>query len=293
MAKMAEQLKATKAAAAKEIGDAHKGALLAINKVKAHVQALQASVAGGKELAKKHEVALVQRIANKASVALNAANLAAELHKNAPGNGPLPDSSADGPTGAVSMMKAKVLKKMAMDKARAEKAARQWKADAAKLAEIESEKAQKSKKTLRKAKAEAEKKVEQAKSVLTKQTGVFNKIEGEEESIDTKARRNAKLAEMVTATFSKTPVLGNKKESAEKASQKAADAKSKEKELARQMKMMKAQAEAAKAAAKSSSSKGLERAEKRREKAKDELAKAESAVADAKSTKVTTSGDDN
>merc|ERR1711968_327157 len=175
---------------------------------------------------------------------------------------------------------------MAMDKAKAEAAAKQWKVDAAKLAEIESEKAQKSKKTLDAAKEKAAKKVAKAENVLDKQKGVFSKIEGEEESIDVKAQRNAKLAQMVTETFSKRPVLEHeKKEAAEKAAQKAKDAKDKEKELEAQAKKQKAEADAAKADAAKATSTDLQKALDRKENAKEELDKATEAVESAKRTK--------
>jgi len=89
IASLQKTVKQLKAHANKKVVAAHRRAIAAINKVKSHVKHMQAAlstkVKQSAQQSAQHEkekmIAVVKRIAGKAALALNAANVASELHK--------------------------------------------------------------------------------------------------------------------------------------------------------------------------------------------------------------------
>merc|ERR1711977_376835 len=124
---MEQEVAAAKVSAAKQVAAAHEQALHAINKVKEHVEKLKAGSEQHSELAHKQEVAVVKRIAGKAALVVNAANLVSALHaKGGSAAGAAGAAGAGGKT-SVNALKKKVRAKMAKDKKTAEDAALRWK----------------------------------------------------------------------------------------------------------------------------------------------------------------------
>merc|ERR1712196_3375 len=136
-------------------------------------------------------------------------------------------------------------------------------------------------------KEKAKKMMEKEQERVNKQKGIYDNAEGVAEHIEVKAKKQAKLSQMVTATFQKTPVLEMaKKEQTEKAEEKAKLAASKAKEMKEKAAEEDSEAKDEKAKAKQASNSDLDRALARRKDAKEELAAAEQAVKDAKSKPV-------
>lgn len=258
----------------------------AINKVKENVVKLKTSARVQKEVAKKKEIAAVRHIAGKAALAVNAANLATALHKQSN-----PIATAASPSGAASpptpsnQVKMTLKSKMAKSKAIAEKAAHQWRIDAHKLADVETERSEKSRQRLEEVKENARQKMEAAEATLDKQKNVYKKISGQEESMEVKAKRSAKLSRMVTDTFNKHPKLDSDAENkivAVKAEQKAKHATEKAKGL-----LVKAKAEATKAnqeksKAKEATNSALVKAHAAKRAAQEKVSKADEQIAQAK-----------
>lgn len=280
MKAMANQVSETKVREAEEVAAAHNSALAAIKKVKEHVAKLEKRDQSTKEVAQKKEVSDVKHIAAKAALAVNAANVAAALHKKTTGK---LNSSPDAQVNSGDPVKHRLKAKMAETKKTAEQAAHKWRMEAHKLADIESERAEKSKQKMDVAKEQAKEKMEHAEQVLHKEKGVYKKIAGKEESIEIQAKRNAKLSQMVTDTFQKHPVLDSeKKEAAEKAEEKAKHASAKAKGLLEKAKQEAMKANHEKDKAEQVSNGDLERAMKRKEDAEVELHHAKKEVAQVK-----------
>merc|ERR1711990_75285 len=78
-------VKQLKGHADKKVAAAHQRAIAAIKKVKSHVKHMQGAMAAKEKIDAQEEkekmVAAVKRVAGKATLALNAANVAAQLHK--------------------------------------------------------------------------------------------------------------------------------------------------------------------------------------------------------------------
>jgi len=284
ISEVSQKLAAMKTQSAHQVAEAHESALHAINSVKEHVQKLKSNSDLHKEVGKKRELSVVKRIAGKAALAVNAANLVSALRGSGGNKKASKVSSVEG-------LKQQVKMKMARDKKIAEDAAKQWKSDAHKLAKLESEKANKSKKQMNLAKEKTKKKMRREQLLLMKTKGKYDKIKDQEDSIEVKAKRNAKLSGMVTETFKKHPVLDREKQTSEKAKKRAAEAKHKAHVLKLAAGKQKEKSVKEKEKAKAASSTTLKKALARREDARDELKHADKAVTKAQGEHTVATGE--
>lgn len=117
---MKSALAQTKVEAAKEVQQAQKNAMLAVNKVKDQVNMLKKKMKASKESAQKKQDAAVRHVAGKAMLAVNAAKLASALSP-----------------AVRDPVKEKLVAVVAADKAAAAKATNKWKLDAGRLARLE------------------------------------------------------------------------------------------------------------------------------------------------------------
>merc|ERR1711998_391752 len=108
----------------------------------------------------------------------------------------------------------------------------EWKIEAHKLADVETEKATQNRQKVELVQERAKKMMEKEQERVNKQKGLYNSAEGVAEHIEVKAKKQAKLSQMVTETFKKEPVLeAAKKEQREKAEEKAKAAAAKANEM--------------------------------------------------------------
>merc|ERR1711904_599155 len=153
-----------------------------------------------------------------------------------------------------------VKKEMSSDKKSAEAAAQRWRNDAHKLAAIASQKAKEAKKKISMAKERAKKKMKADLERLKKRKAPDESAARALQAQADKARKNAHLSRMVTATFSKKPASGKGKKKAKKATKKAKKAKKKAAGLLKRAAEQASKESAQKAKAKSASNDALKRA---------------------------------
>jgi len=103
---------------------------------------------------------------------------------------------------------------MAADKKNAQAAAQRWRNDAHRLAAIASQKAKEAKKKISMAKERAKKKMKADLERLKKRKAPDESAARALQAQADKARKNAHLSRMVTATFSKKPASGKGKKKA-------------------------------------------------------------------------------
>jgi hypothetical protein len=203
-----EKIAATKLQAAKLIEENNRHALKAMAAVKAHVVQMKAQMVkrekAVEEAAQKKEIAAVKLIEGKATLALNAANVASKLAaKKGSAAAKNPSAKKNNKPLTVKGLETK----LSSDKASAEAAAHRWRADAHRLASIENEKAHKAKILMTAGREKTQKKVKRMLRQEKKQEGGMAGVAKMAKTAEKEAKINAKHSQQVTQAFANVPTI--------------------------------------------------------------------------------------